>query len=322
MLAEQFSWTTESNSMKKLIMAVIWCGFMLSFSALATSIDLYVSDPGPPGLKGKILEFTSTGMQSTFASVANPFGVSPLGLAFNTTGDLFAANGDPQGKILELSATPTGKRSIFASGLSDPIGLAFNTAGDLFVSDLGSGRILQFTPAGIESTFASGLDHPYGLAFDSFGNLFEADLDSGNIYEFTASGAKSTFATGLGFAGPAGLAFNSAGDLFVSDSGTILEFTPAGMKSTFASGLPRPTVGLAFDTNGTLFAAAGTDIFQFTPTGVQSTFATGLHGPQWLTFGPASFSVPDSGATLVLLVISTCASLCVRKFGGRSVRTS
>src|SRR4029077_10665989 len=310
--------------MKKLIMVFICCGFTLSFSALATSIDLYVSDTGPsspPFQRGKILEFTSTVMQSTFKSVDNPNGVSPLGLAFNTTGDLFAANGDPQGRILKFSTTGQGG-SIFASGLSDPVGLAFNTAGNLFVSDLGSGRILEFTPAGIASTFASGLDHPYGLAFDSFGNLFEADLDSGKIYEFTPSGARTTFATGLGFAGPAGVAFKRRGNLFVSDSGTILEFTPAGTKSVFASGLPEPSVGLAFDTNGTLFAAAGTDIFQFTPTGVQSTFTTGLQSAQWLTFGPASSFVSDSGATLVLLSISVCGLLCVRKFGGRAVRTN
>src|SRR5208282_3959225 len=45
-------------------------------------------------------------------------------------------------------------------------------------------------------------------------NLFEAD-SSGNIYEFTTNGVKSTFASGLDY--PHGLAFDGAGDLFVSD---------------------------------------------------------------------------------------------------------
>jgi len=44
-----------------------------------------------------------------------------------------------------------------------------------------------------------------------------------------------------------GLAFNSAGDLFVAEdsSGNIYRFTPSGVKSTFASGLDFPD-GLAF----------------------------------------------------------------------------
>ena len=46
-------------------------------------------------------------------------------------------------------------------------------------------------------------------------NLFEADYGSGNIYEFTPGGAKSTFASGLGY--PEAVAFNNAGDLFVSN---------------------------------------------------------------------------------------------------------
>ena len=80
-------------------------------------------------------------------------------------------------------------------------------------------------------------------------NLFAADYYSGNIYEYTPGGVQSTFASGL--ADPFGLAFNSAGDLFVADgneqpfpSGSIYEFTPGGARSTFASGLG-PT-GLAF----------------------------------------------------------------------------
>jgi DNA-binding beta-propeller fold protein YncE len=46
---------------------------------------------------------------------------------------------------------------------------------------------------------------------------------------------------------PQGLAFNSAGDLFVANSGngTITEITPGGQQTTFASRLSNPTF-LAF----------------------------------------------------------------------------
>jgi hypothetical protein len=50
-------------------------------------------------------------------------------------------------------------------------------------------------------------------------NLFVAeDFGGGDIYEFTLGGVQSTYATGLGY--PDGMAFNSAGDLFVANSGT------------------------------------------------------------------------------------------------------
>ena len=46
-------------------------------------------------------------------------------------------------------------------------------------------------------------------------NLFVSDNSSGNIYKFRPDGTRSTFASGLSY--PQGLAFDSAGDLFVAD---------------------------------------------------------------------------------------------------------
>jgi hypothetical protein len=45
--------------------------------------------------------------------------------------------------------------------------------------------------------------------------LFEADFRSGNIYEFTPDGTRSIFASDL--SNPFGLAFDSAGNMFVGD---------------------------------------------------------------------------------------------------------
>ena len=77
--------------------------------------------------------------------------------------------------------------------------------------------------------------------------------NNGSIYEFTPGGVQSTFASGLN--APYGLAFDSAGDLFVADgtSGNIYEFTNGGAseKGIFASGLSAP-VGLAFAPHPTL----------------------------------------------------------------------
>src|SRR5437588_10214695 len=71
-------------------------------------------------------------------------------------------------------------------------------------------------------------------------NLFMSDGYSGishnlgHIYKFTPNGASSTFAGRLD--GPEGLAFDSAGNLFVASGGSIYKFTPGGTRSTFASG--------------------------------------------------------------------------------------
>jgi hypothetical protein len=76
------------------------------------------------------------------------------------------------------------------------------------------------------------------LTFNSAGNLFEADEVSGNINEFTPAGARSTFAS---VTAANGLAFNSAGDLFVSSgNGPIVEIAPNGSQTPFVTepGIP------------------------------------------------------------------------------------
>jgi hypothetical protein len=258
------------------------CAGSLLLMAQARAQNLFEADQE----SGDINEFTTNGVQSTFASGLD----GPDGLAFNSAGVLFEADFQ-SGNIYEF--TTNGVQSTFASGLSYPNGLAFNNAGVLFVADSGSGNIYEFTTNGAQSTFASGLNIPNGLAFNSAGVLFEADSGSGNIYEFTTNGAQSTFASGLD--GPAGLAFNSAGVLFEADqySGNIYDFTTNGVQTTFASGLTFPA-GLAFNSAGILFEAdfLTGNIYEFTTNGVQSNFASGLKFPLFIAFSMYSQSFP------------------------------
>ena len=70
----------------------------------------------------------------------------------------------------------------------------------------------------------------------------------------TLPSTASTFATG--FVKPDGVAFDAAGNLYVSNlaAGTVVERTPAGVVTLFASiNLP---AGLAFDSNGNLYVAS------------------------------------------------------------------
>ena len=219
------------------------------------------------------------------------------------------------GNIYEL--TPDGAQSTFATGLTLPYGLAFNSTGDLFEADAGTGNIYEYTTGGAKTIFAGGLGQygPGGLAFNSTGNLFVTDYGSGSspyspygysiIYEYTPGRVQSLFASGSagGLGSPIGLAFNSAGNLFVSDasSGNIYEFTPNGAQSTFASGLSIP-FGLVFNSAGDLFEAdAGTgSINEFTPGGAKSTFASGLSYPEGLALNSAGdlFAANDGNGTI------------------------
>ena len=67
-----------------------------------------------------------------------------------------------------------------------------------------------------------------------------ANSGNGTIVEFDTNGVGTVFASGLN--SPQGLAFDSAGDLYVADSGdgTIEEFDTNGVGTVFASGLDQP----------------------------------------------------------------------------------
>jgi len=145
--------------------------------------------------------------------------------------------------------------------------------------------------------------------------LFESD-ETNAINEFTAYGTESAFVSN-GLAFPQGMAFDSAGDLFVSDylDGKIYEFTNgvASMKGIFASGLIHPQ-GLAFDSAGDLFVAdfySGT-IYEFT-NGVASMkgpFASGLSGPFGLAFDSAGdLFEADSGSNKIYEFTNGAASM-------------
>jgi len=156
-------------------------------------------------------------------------------------------------------------------------------AQNLFVS-AGGNAIYEFTPDGTRSIFATGFI-PQGLAFDSEGHLFAAGDSS--IYRFAADGTRSTFASGLN--SPRDLAFNRAGNLFVTTPvGVIYRLTPAGARTSFGIAGGFDFTGLAFDAEGNLFVADynGSKIYKVTPSGAHSIFAMDLD-PRGLAFDRA-----------------------------------
>ena len=279
--------------------------------------DLFVSINGTgDNGGGSIYKYTSTGVQSVFAS-----GLSqPRGVAFDQATNLFVAtetcvSGTCQGAIVKI--TPAGVQSTFAT-LSElnfqPEGVAFDGAGNLFVMAIDltdpnlASTIYKFTPGGVQSTFGSIESQGFGLAFDVAGNLFAAG--NSNIYKFTPNGTRTVFADPSQFPpnnGPIDLSFDRFGNLFAStesgvvndSSNVVLKFTPAGVGSTFAANLDNYPRGLAFNKGGQLFVAevgeapnfprTPGDILQFAPKGSRTVFAVMPSparnaGPEFLAF--------------------------------------
>jgi hypothetical protein len=180
--------------------------------AFDRSDNLFVmaQDLNSPTNASTIYEFTPNGIQSTFGSIPG----QGWGLAFDSAGNLFAADGWFQ-TIYKF--TPDGTPSVFAGPSaftpdSNPVGLAFDRFGNLFVStqaNVGNDTILEFTPDSVESTYATGVNYPRGLAFDRR-NLFVAEIiqtGPGDVLKFNAGGRESVFASGIGPQGNGGPEF-------------------------------------------------------------------------------------------------------------------
>jgi streptogramin lyase len=288
--------------------------FLLSIANSIQAADLYVSYTS----RNTIDKFSSTGVRSNFATGLP----GPYGLAFDTSGNLFAASYHAN----TITKFTSAGSSVFATGLAGPVGLAFDSASNLFVANSSSGEILSYTPSGARSTFFTGLSSPAGISFDTAGNLFvtnQGDFSAGQgtIDRITPSGMRTTIASGL--YDPFGLAFDASGNLFVADegSGKVFKFSPSFSKTTFAtlSTVSEP-LGIAIDGAGNIFVSEYNlgNIDKFTPSGTKSLFATGTpsnpQGSAFLAFAPVP--EPTSLALVVLGVI--CMVACSASRATRS----
>ena len=189
----------------------------------------------------------------------------PYGLAVDSAGNLFIADYgnnvvrevvEATGDIITVAGNGTAGYSgdngpATAAELNAPIGLAFDSAGDLFIAEYGSNVVCEvvkstgdiITVAGNGTAGYSGdngpataalLNGPAGLAFDSAGDLFIADRNNNVVREVVKSTGDIITVAGDGTAGysgdngpataaelydPTSVAVDSAGDLFISVEG-------------------------------------------------------------------------------------------------------
>ncbi len=218
--------------------------------------------------------------------------------------------------------------------LAAPHGVALDSLGNLWVADAASNRVVRFSPPlsnGMNaslvvghpnftvsgaSTSQNGLRAPIAVAFDSSGNLWVADYANSRVLRFAppfSNGmaasvvigqrdytSKSFVATQHGLNGPTGVAFDTAGNMWVSDSfnNRTLEFVAPfknGMNASLVVGQSSFTAstmcaasqstvcspaGVSFDTWGNLWVTDAQDnrIMEFSPpfsTGMSATSVIG-----------------------------------------------
>jgi hypothetical protein len=289
----------------------------------------------------------------------------PFGVAVDGAGTVYVADQvnhrirkvTPAGVVTTLAGS--GAQN-FADGtgtaaqFSNPAGVAVDGAGTVYVADGSNNRIRKITPAGVVTTLAGSgtagsangtgtaaqFNYPAGVALDGSGTVYVGDYNSHRIRKITPAGVVTTLAgsgtagfadatgTAAQFNGPAAVAVDGAGNVYVGDelNHRIRKVTPAGVVTTlagsgngvgtggFADGTGTAAkfsnpAGVAVDGSGTVYAADARNqrIRKITPTGAATTFAgTGTQGfadTGSVTSGPtvvytgSALSFADTGLT-------------------------
>ncbi len=258
----------------------------------------------------------------------------PTTVAIDSFGNLYVADqdnytvrkGNPAGLVSTLAGQAgnlgtndgTGTNALFSS----PYGVAVDDIGNVYVSDSDGETIRKVSPAGIVVTLA-GTANAFGsadgvgsnarfwgssgVAVDGVGNVYVADTQNGEVRKVTSAGIVRTIAgsvspgsvDGIGssarFSGPARLAVDGAGNVYVADTKNhvIREITSLGMVSTIAGSAGNAGSadgigsdarfnsphGVAVDSAGSVYVAdsGNSTIRKITAAGVVSTVA-GLAG--------------------------------------------
>ncbi|MEI6715941.1 MAG: immunoglobulin domain-containing protein [Verrucomicrobiota bacterium] len=275
----------------------------------------------------KITTRTDIGTATTAVFTIGPVTMADFGSYECVVTDPFSSSVISKAAIIAIAAP-----KITASPLD--VSVAVGGAIHLSVSATGSGVLsYQWRKAAVVSTFAgiagtSGATNgskasakfnmPAYSVFDARGNLYVSEYEGHTIRKIAVDGTVSTFAGAAGQSGtangtggaarfnnPAGMAFDSFGNLFVADGSNhvIRKITPGGVVSTFAgtmgvsggangtgtaASFDGPTA-LVFDKSGNLYVGDDGNyaVRKITPSGVVTTYV-GVIGDEGAMDGPLS----------------------------------
>jgi sugar lactone lactonase YvrE len=177
-------------------------------------------------------------------------------------GSLFVTRSGSRGEQLPVTLfriDVSGEVTEFSGDITNPTSIAFDSSGQMFVSSRMDGVVYRITPFKEAVPFARNLGVATGIAFDAADTMYVGDR-TGTIYKVNGIGEETAWAQLEPSVSAYHLAFNSAGDLFVTGP-TVASFdcvwrvNPRGEVSVFYKGLGRPQ-GLAFDGLGNLCVVA------------------------------------------------------------------
>ncbi len=157
------------------------------------------------------------------------------GVSVDAVGNLYVADfGDIVWKI-----PPEGQPQVFAQGFYGSSGNAIDHQGNLFQSSYYGDYIIKADRTGHTTLFtSSGLRGPVGIAIDrATGELYVANCRANSIARIGSDGVASTFAQSDLLKCPNGVAFDSAGLLYVVDNedNHMLKIDRSGNVSMFAT---------------------------------------------------------------------------------------
>ena len=172
--------------------------------------EVYVSDR----LTGMIYIYDRDGAYQRELTLAVPRpGWQPLGLAFDTAGNLYVTDlSGPYQKVLVIDRTARVIRTLGENDkLNFPNCVAVDGAGNVFVTDSNNGRLLMFDTNGtVRAQVGRGagqgnLGLPRGLAVDESGRVFVADSTGQGVFFYRAPADDSRRLDYLGFVGGEGV---------------------------------------------------------------------------------------------------------------------
>jgi hypothetical protein len=263
---------------------------------------------------GAITKISSNGNISVIGNVSGWNG--PVGLTIDIAGNLIS--GSPSDSSIRRFM-PNGDIHTFSAILDSVSALTYDRSAVLYASlpnyqticrpEYTAGFGYGCCTPGSSNWTSSQISYPTSIAFDTNEVLYVANsiypimpntnAPANSVVRFSKNFEYlGTFASDLNH--PWGLAFDNAGNLFISTRGDykIYKFSSNGNRTTFAtvgSGLRDPQ-GLAFDSAGNLYVAnsLSNNILKYSPAGAVSVFASGLGSPCSIAIQPGlrSWNLP------------------------------